>query len=109
VVTSTKEDGYMGDVGAYISYSAAVFVIVLLTGCIVNLLKYHFIFQLAGIAFFFTYSIFRLTDWLKTNTNISLRDMYFNILPTLSGISACLISMVLGFWMFPYIRKKFKS
>lgn len=96
----------MNSADAYISYSIAVFVVVLITGCILNLLEQHYVFQLLGIAFFFTYSIFRSFSIFQNNFNVSPREVYIALLPMLVGISACLISMVLGFWIFPHIRKK---
>ncbi len=92
-----------------ILYLYAVFIVVLVSGCIVNLLKRHFVIQLAGIAFLFTYSIFKSIFIVHNNTNISAKDIYFSLLPSLTGIAACLVSMVLGFWIFPYIRKRIKN
>lgn len=91
------------------SYSLAVFLVVLISGCVLNLLKRHFIYQLTGIAFFFTYSIFMLMNVFKSRYDISPSEVYFSILPSLMGVSACLISMVLGFWLFPPIRKRFRD
>jgi len=36
-----------------ISYSVAVFIVVLLSASVLNLLKEHYIFQITGIAFLF--------------------------------------------------------
>jgi len=100
----------MYDTGMYLSYSIGVFMVVFLSGCIVNLLKEHFIYQLAGIAFFFTYSIIRLTGVLHDSSpDMTYKDIYFLILPAFAGISACLISMVAGFWLFPPIRRRFRG
>ena len=99
----------MYDAGSCFSYSLAVFAVVLLSGCAVNLLRQHFIFQLTGIAFFFTYSVFKTFDLINNDPGISVRELYLFSLPMLAGVSACLVSMVLGFWIFPLIRKKIKS
>ena len=99
----------MIDIGVHISYSIAFFLIVLVSGCILNLLKQHFIFQLAGIAFLFTFAIFKSIGLLNANDNITIKELYIFSLPMLMGVSACLISMVLGFWVFPYIRKRFRK
>lgn len=93
----------------YISYSIAVFVIVFLSGLIVNLLEKHYIFQLLGIAFFFMYTILKSLSILNIDDNISFKEFYITSLPMLMGIAACLISMVLGFWLFPTIRDRFKD
>lgn len=99
----------MIDLNEILSYSIALFMIVLISGCIVNLFKYHFMFQLVGIAFFFTYSILQCFAFVQDNPNATIRDLYFLLLPHLTGISACLISMVAGFWIFPHIRKRVKA
>ena len=91
-----------------IGYSIALFAIVLTAGCIVNLLKQHFIFQIIGIAFFFTYSIINCFILLEDKPAATIGDLYFVVLPQMTGISACLISMVIGFWIFPLIRRKIK-
>ena len=91
------------------SYSIAVFFIILVAGCAVNLLKQHYIFQLLGIAFFFTYILINSAIFLDIGTNVTFRDLFYRYLPSLSGISACLISMTLGFWVFPLVRYKFKD
>lgn len=96
----------MGNIG---SYSIGVFIVVFIAGCIVNLLKNHFVIQLAGIAFFFTYSVLRGYYAVNVYADLSLNTLYLMILPMLAGISACLISMLLGFWIFPPIRRKFKD
>ena len=93
----------------YISYSIVVFIIVLLAGCILNLLKRHYIFQLSGIAFQFTYMAFKSVRILVENPNEMPVKLYIFFLPTLMGISACLVSMVLGFWMFPYVRMRLRD
>lgn len=98
----------MHGVNLNISYSVGVFAIVLISSCILNLLKHHFIYQLAGIAFFFTLTVFRTACIYKADINASPGELYFAVLPMLAGISACLIGMVFGFWFFPPIRKKFK-
>lgn len=105
----TKEDTRMYDIKLCISYSIAVFTIVMISGCILNLLKHHFIYQLAGIAFFFTYSILNSVNILQKNHDAGIKDLYLASLPVFSGISACLICMVLGYWIFPPLRRKFKA
>lgn len=94
---------------AAFSYSIAVFVIVLIAGCAVNLLKEHYIFQLLGIAFFFTYIIINSAISIESSVDVSFRDLFYSSLPLLFGISSCLISMTLGFWLFPAIRDKIKE
>ncbi len=96
----------MTNINIYINYSISVFVIVLLSGCILNLLKQHFIFQLSGIAFLFTFFIYKCFKITYLNPSIQLNEVYISVLPILIAISACLISMVFGFWFFPPIRKK---
>jgi hypothetical protein len=91
------------------SYSIAVFFIILIAGCAVNLLKQHYIFQLLGIAFFFTYIIINSAIAIESNADIVFRDLFYRSLPLLFGISACLISMTLGFWIFPGIRERIKE
>ena len=90
-------------------YSIALFAIVLTSGCIVNLLKQHFVFQLIGIAFFFTYSLLECFFLIQKNPYVGIRELYYVLLPHLAGISACLISMAAGFWVFPPIRRRVKS
>jgi len=93
----------------YLSYSIAVFLIVLVSGLIVNLLEKHFIFQLLGIVFFFMYTILKPIGIITNNFDISFKEFYISSLPMLAGIAACLISMFLGFLAFPSIRKKLKD
>ncbi len=88
------------------SYSIGVFIIVLISGCAVNFIRQHYIIQLTGIAVLFTCTVLRLAHFVNTNMYTSLIDAYNISLPMLSGISACLVSMALGFWIFPVIRKK---
>lgn len=90
-------------------YLIAVFIVVLISGCAVNLFRRHFVIQLAGIAFLFTYSIFKSFLVVKNTQYINIKEVYFSFLPSLTGIAACLVSMVLGFWVFPHIRKRIKS
>lgn len=92
-----------------ISYSVAVFIVVLLSASILNLIKQHYVFQITGIAFLFMYALIRITSIASNNTDTSFIELYSIILPLLSGIGACLIAMSLGFWIFPPIRRKFKS
>ena len=99
----------MTDTNVCLSYSLAVFTIVFISGCAVNLLKRHFIFQLTGIAFFFTCAIFKVFGLLASKPEVTTKELYFTSFPLMAGISSCLISMVLGFWAFPVIRKKIKG
>lgn len=89
-----------------LSYSITVFILVLITGCILNLLKRHFILQLSGIAFLLAFLFFRLLMILDSSGNLPSETVVPVLLPVLGSISACLISMVLGFWVFPAIRKR---
>jgi len=91
------------------SYSIAVFIIILVSGCAVNLLKQHYIFQLLGIAFFFTFIVINSAIFLESTTDVTFQDLFYRSLPSLFGISACLITMTLGFWIFPAIRDKIKD
>ena len=91
------------------SYSIAVFFIILIAGCAVNLLVQHYIFQLLGIAFFFTYIVVNSAIFLENNYDVTFIDLFYRSLPSLFGISACLISMTLGFWIFPSIRSKMRD
>lgn len=90
-------------------YSIACFLVVFISGCAVNLLRQHFIIQLTGIAFFFSMTVVKVYILLKANPEASSKELYFGLLPLLSGISACMISMIIGFLLFPAIRKKFKG
>jgi hypothetical protein len=92
-----------------ISYSIAVFIVVLLSASILNLYRQHYIFQITGIAFLFLTGVIKMTSLIKNNEIVSLSQLYFVLLPILSGISACLVSMSLGFWIFPFVRRKFKN
>ena len=78
---------------------------VLISASILNLLKQHFIIQVTGIAFLFMFMIIKVSMELQSNSNILLVDLYYSILPILSGIGACLVAMALGFWIFPPIRR----
>lgn len=91
------------------SYSIAVFFIILIAACAVNLLKQHYVFQLLGIAFFFTFIVVNSATFLESTAEVTFRDLFYRSLPSLFGISACLISMTLGFWIFPSLREKFKD
>lgn len=91
------------------SYSIAVFFIILISGCTVNLLRQHFVFQLLGIAFFFTFIIINSAMFLERNSEATFQELFYRSLPSLFGISACLISMTLGFWLFPKIRYRFRD
>lgn len=92
-----------------ISYSIAVFIVVLVSGLIINLLEKHYIFQILGSTFFFMYTILKPIPIIKNNINIDFKDIYLASLPMLMGILACLISMLAGFLIFPSIRNKFKD
>jgi len=92
-----------------LSYSIAVFFIILIAGCAVNLLIQHYIFQLLGIAFFFTYIIVNSAIFVENTPAVTFRDLFYRSLPSLFGISACLISMTLGFWVFPAIRNRVRD
>jgi len=94
---------------ASINYSIGAFLIILFSGCVLNLLKHHYIYQLAGRAFLHIYLVIKTANLLYNNANMSLYELYFSIMPVLAGISACLISMFLGFWIFPLLRKKIKD
>ncbi|MCX7711865.1 MAG: hypothetical protein N2484_18635 [Clostridia bacterium] len=99
----------MAEINLSVSYSLAVFLVVLISGCIVNLLKQHFIFQLTGVAFFFVFGMIKTFQLLNDHAEVTIKELYFTILPLMSGLSACLISMIAGFWLFPSIRKMFKG
>lgn len=92
-----------------VGYSISVFIIVLISGCILNILEKHYIFQLAGIAFCITFIFFKCLSIINNDFEVQLNTLLINTVPLLGGLSACLISMFLGFWVFPPIRKKFKS
>ncbi len=92
-----------------LSYSIAVFFIILVAGCAVNLLRQHYIFQLLGIAFFFTYILINSAIFIESAYDATFTELFYRSLPSLFGISACLISMTLGFWIFPSIRNKVKD
>jgi hypothetical protein len=97
----------MSSVESCITYSVSVFIIILITGCILNLLKKHFIMQLAGITFFFVYFFSKCIFILNKYNSMDNIQFYQTFLIAIAGITACLASMVLGFWLFPRIRKKF--
>lgn len=90
-----------------INYSISVFFVVLISASVLNLLKQHFIFQITGIAFLFMFMIIKISKELQSNSDILFVDLYYSILPILSGIGACLVSMALGFWIFPPVRRVF--
>lgn len=90
------------------SYSIAVFIIIFIAGFAVNLLKKHYIFQLLGIAFFFTYITISSAIYIERTTETSFRAIFYRSMPSLFGISACLVSMTLGFWLYPVLRKKIR-
>lgn len=91
------------------SYSIAVFFIIFFSGCAVNLLKQHYLFQLLGIAFFFTYILINSTIYIESLSDPTFKELFYRSLPSLFGISACLISMTLGFWIFPTLRSRFRD
>ncbi|ACL75821.1 hypothetical protein [Ruminiclostridium cellulolyticum] len=90
------------------SYSIAVFIIIFIAGFAVNLLKKHYIFQLLGIAFFFTYITISTAIYIERTAETSFRAIFYRSMPSLFGISACLVSMTLGFWLYPVLRKKIR-
>lgn len=91
------------------SYAIVVFVIVFIAGNVINLLKYHFVLQLAGIAFLFTCFTFRSISFINSGYILTANQMLYLALPMFTAISACLISMVLGFWIFPPLRRTNKN
>lgn len=91
------------------SYSIAVFIIVFIAGFAVNLLRQHYIFQLLGIAFFFTYIIINTAVYMESSSKIIFQNLFYRSMPSLFGISACLITMTLGFWLYPVLRKKIRQ
>jgi hypothetical protein len=91
------------------SYSIAVFMIIIVAGCAVNLLEQHYIFQLIGIAFFFTYMIINSSIYVDSRADVTIRELFYRSMPCMFGISACLVSLALGFWIFPSIRNKFSD
>ncbi len=91
------------------SYSIAVFIIVFIAGFAVNLLRQHYIFQLLGIAFFFTYIIINTAVYMESSSKITFQNLFYRSMPSLFGISACLITMTLGFWLYPVLRKKIRQ
>ncbi len=93
---------------AFFNYIIAMFFIVFIAACALNLLKQHYIYQLVGIAFFFVFFTFRLLSSLKKGI-ISLEYIISLSLVALSGISACLAAMALGFWIFPLVRNRFRD
>lgn len=98
----------MNELGVHLSYSMGVFLIVFISGCIVNLFKEHYIFQIIGIALFFTFSIIKSIEVFDKDPDATARVLFLSSLPMFAGISACLLSMAAGFWIFPIVRKKFK-
>jgi len=92
-----------------LSYSLAVFFIVLISGLVLNLLKKHYVFQLLGISFFFMSALLRTVRLINSNPEITFKAVFMDSLPSLMGISACQISMFLGFWLFPLIRRRLKD
>ncbi len=91
------------------SYSIAVFIIIFIAGFAVNLLRQHYIFQLLGIAFFFTYIIINTAVYMERTSEITFQTLFSRSMPSLFGISACLITMTLGFWLYPVLRKKIRQ
>ncbi len=92
-----------------ITYSIAFFIVVLFSACVLNLFEQHYVFQITGIAFLFMIAVVRITIIVGSDVEVSFSNIYSEILPALFSISACLISMSLGFWIFPYVRKKIKD
>lgn len=91
------------------AYSISVFIIVLISGCVLNLLEQHYIFQLGGIAFLLLFAFFKSVSIMQKNIGMPVNELYLILLPVLAGVSACVTSMFLGFWIFTYIRKRFKN
>jgi len=48
-------------------------------------------------------------NFLINNPQASAGELYLLSLPMFAGISACLTAMVLGFWIFPHIRDRFRE
>jgi len=92
----------------YFIFSCGIYCGFTVSFCL-NLLKEHYIFQITGIAFLFIIGVIRMTLAVLDDTVVSLSQLYFTLLPILSAIAACLVSMSLGFWIFPIIRNKFKT
>ena len=92
-----------------LGHSVLVFIIVLISGLIVNLLKRHFIIQLAGISFLLFFYLVKAFSIVQNVNDIVINELYLVSFPVIAGITACLVSMVLGFWLFPSVRRKFKD
>lgn len=99
----------MSSIESCLSYSVSVFIVVLVTSCIVNLLDKHYILQLTGIAFFSVYFFFESVSLMKEFNGLDNLQFYQALLSTAAGISACLVSMLMGFLVFPRIRNRFNS
>lgn len=92
-----------------ISYSIAFFLIALISTSVLNLFKQHYIFQITGIAFLFVSVLVKTLFIIRADSNVLFSKIYLDMLPILSSIGACIVSMALGFWVFPPIRRKFKN
>lgn len=88
------------------TYSLLAFIIVLIAGCAINLLKRHYILQILGIAYAIVLSVIKTALFVKDRPFAAFREIYLLILPDISLGLACLISMAIGFWLFPHIRRK---
>lgn len=88
------------------TYSLVAFIIVLIAGCAINLLKRHYILQIIGIAYAVVLSVIKTALFVKRAPFASFREVYLLILPDISMGLACLVSMALGFWIFPHIRRR---
>lgn len=98
----------MPDSIAFTNYVIAVFFIVFIASCVLNLLKQHYIFQLTGITFFLLFFTVKLLIAFRKG-DLPEGFVITLAMPALSGISACFTAMVLGFWIFPAIRNKFRN
>lgn len=92
-----------------ISYSFYVFIIIFIAGCAINLLEKHYIVQLSGVAFFILITAVKACGLVITYSKLSQIQIYSLFIPAAAGISSCLISMLLGFWLFSPLRRKFKD
>ncbi len=98
----------MNDINTCIVYSLSAFIVAFIAASSVNLLKQHFVIQLSGLTFLFISAIVKSLFIFINYPDISVRSLIFSLMPILSCMSACLTSMVLGFLIFPGIRRKIK-
>jgi len=92
-----------------ISYSFDVFIVIFIAGCAINLLEKHYIVQLCGIAFLIMITAVKALALIASYPELSRIQALSLFLPMTAGISACLASMLLGFWLFSPLRKKFRD